>query len=1004
MNFVLLDEISTLPQAYDDARAERDLENWRSAAAHVELGAAAAALTDHGAGEGLLRAIFGNSPFLARCVLKDVRFMLRLAELGPGPCLDSVIADLDDLNDSGGANGVTIMRRLRIARSRVALLVGVADIAGLWPLERVTAALSRFAEVALGAAVAHLLRAAASAGDLRLDDPADPQTGCGLTILGLGKLGAGELNYSSDIDLIILYDPEIAQYTGGDGPWGTQAFFVRLTRHLVRLMQERSADGYVFRTDLRLRPDPGATPPAMSVEAAETYYENLGQNWERAAMIKARPVAGDRAVGEAFVAALTPFIWRRNLDFAAIQDIHSIKRQINAHYGGATIAVAGHNVKLGRGGIREIEFFAQTQQLIWGGRDTGLRQRSTVEALRALAKAGRIDEQASDDMSEAYGFLRRVEHRLQMINDAQTHTLPRDGDGIAALATFLGYDHGDDFAGELLERLTLVERHYADLFEEAPALAPVGNLVFTGAEDDPGTLATLKSLGFADGAAVGAVVRGWHHGRHRAVRSTRARELLTELMPFLLGAFARTANPDAALINFNEFLSRLPAGVQLFSLFNANPELLELVAEIMGSAPRLAERLSRNALLLDGVVSGDFRDPLPNADALADELESALSEARDFQDILEISRRWAHDREFQIGVQMLRGDGEADRLGATLADLADAVLRVLKPRVEDSFAEIHGRLPGAGLAVVGLGNLGGREMTISSDLDLTFIYNKPEDIKHQTSGAILSDGPKPLPALQYFARLSQRLINALTALTGEGRLYEIDMRLRPSGKAGPVASEIDSFLSYQLEAAWTWEHLALTRARVIAGPESLSVRIEQGLRHVLTRPREPSKLLGDVSDMRRRMDVEHHVEIPWKTKYVRGGLVDMEFIAEYLQLRHASDHGEVLSANTIDAFERLGALGLINPEDRAALVDASRLMRRVRGMLRLTVDGAQVETHASVGLRTALARAGEAADFDSLRQKLLTAQADVRAIYARIIDEPAAKLPSRLLKNSPQAG
>ncbi len=432
--------------------------------------------------------------------------------------------------------------------------------------------------------------------------------------------------------------------------------------------------------------------------------------------------------------------------------------------------------------------------------------------------------------------------------------------------------------------------------------------------------------------------------------------------------------------------TRLPAGVQLFSLFHARPELLELVAEIMGSAPRLAERLSRNALLLDGVLSGDFGDPLPEVDTLTAELFVALEKARYFEDLLDISRRWTHDREFQIGVQMLRGDGEADRLGATLADLADAVLRALKPRVEDAFAETHGRLPGAGLAVVGLGNLGGREMTISSDLDLTFIYNLPAE-------TALSDGPKPLPALQYFSRLSQRLINSLTALTGEGRLYEIDMRLRPSGKAGPVASEIDSFLRYQREAAWTWEHLALTRARVIAGPDDLSRKIHAGMRGILTRPRDAAKLLGDVAHMRRRMDAEHHVEIPWKTKYARGGLVDLEFIAEYLLLRHGHDHGDVLSPNTIEAFERLGARGLISAGDTATLIDASRLMRRVRGMLRLTVDGAQVESHGSVGLRAALARAGEAADFDSLRDKLLAAQASVRAIYARIIDEPAAALP-----------
>ena len=799
VNFTFFENIGDLPRAGDPDRAAIGVENWLSAGRNGGMAAAAEALADDSTGQLFLRSLFGNSPFLGHCLLRDPGFMVQLAEQGPATCFDAV---LDGLGGEPGDDANLLMEQLRVARSRVALLVAAADIAGHWPLERITGALSRFAEAALGAATGHLLRAAAEAGDLRLADHADPESGSGLTILGLGKLGARELNYSSDIDLMVLYDPAVARYIGRDGAHGAQTCFVRMTRQLVRLMQERTAHGYVFRTDLRLRPDPGVTPPALSVEAAETYYESLGQNWERAAMIKARPVAGDRAVGDAFVAALAPFIWRKNLDFAAIEDIHSIKRQINAHYGSAAIAMAGHNIKLGRGGIREIEFFAQTQQLIWGGREPGLRRRPTVEALAALARAGRIDQQAAHELTEAYGYLRRVEHRLQMINDAQTHTMPEDPAQIDALAVFLGCDHGDDFAADLIGCLELVERHYAALFEEEAELAPAGNLVFTGADDDPGTLATLDEWGFADGAAVGAVVRGWHHGRYRAVRSTRAREILTELMPTLLGAFARTANPDAALLNFNEFLSRLPAGVQLFSLFHARPSLLDLVAEIMGTAPRLAERLSHNAGLLDGVLSGDFHAPLPDAHVLAAELGDSLARARDMEDMLDISRRWAHDREFQIGVQMLRGDGDADRLGATLADLADAVLRAIKPKVEDAFAAAHGRVPGAGLAIVGLGNLGGREMTISSDLDLTFIYDSPV-------GARQSDGAKPLLVSHYFARLSQRLINALTALTGEGRLYEIDMRLRPSGSTGPVASELASFMDYQRRAAWAWEHMAL---------------------------------------------------------------------------------------------------------------------------------------------------------------------------------------------------
>jgi len=983
-DFAFLADIDALPEAEDPARAAIGLERFRAAADVAGHAPFAEAFAAEPKGAALLASIFGNSPFLTHCILQDMDFFERLVERGAEAARAEALADF---RRAPGDDLATAMRLLRRARRRTALVAALADIAGIWPLETVTGTLTRAAEAALDAALDHLLRAAARAGELRITDPADPVADCAIAVIGLGKLGANELNYSSDIDLIILYDA--GRIAAREGTLPHKAL-VRLARGLVRMLQERTADGYVFRVDLRLRPDPGATPLAISVEAAELYYESLGQNWERAAMIKARAVAGDRAVGETFVRALEPFVWRRHLDFAAIEDIHSIKRQIRAHYGGGTIAVAGHNIKLGRGGIREIEFFAQTQQLIWGGREPRLRRRATCEALRALAETGRIAPEAADELTEAYRFLRRVEHRLQMIDDSQTHTIPADAKGVAALATFLGFESADAFAAALTTRLETVERHYAHLFETSAPLAPSGNLVFTGTEDDPETLKTLTALGFRDGRAVGAAVRAWHHGRYRATRSVRAREILTELMPTLLGAFARSADPDQALLRFDEFLARLPAGVQLFSLFHANPDLLDLVAEIMGSAPRLAERLARNAGLLDGVLGGDFLSPLPGADALTEALASALAAARDYEDVLDIARRWAHDREFQVGVQMLRGVIEADAGGETLADIADAVLRALAPRVEAAFAEVHGRIAGGGLAVVAMGNLGGRAMTVSSDLDLTFVYAAPD---LRTSPGATSDGPRPLVASQYFARLSQRLINAITAMTNEGRLYEIDMRLRPSGNAGPVASEIESFARYHAESAWTWEHLALTRARVVAGPEALAGRIESVIRDALRHPRDPMKLLVEVADMRRRIETEHHADNPWRTKYVRGGLLDCEFIAQYLQLRHAAAHPEILSPRTVEAFARLAGAGVLAPEAAEALIEATRLMRRLRGMLRLTIGGDRIEGHASAGLRAALARAGGVTDFDALRDKLLAAEARVRTLYAQIIDTPAEAAP-----------
>jgi glutamate-ammonia-ligase adenylyltransferase len=757
---------------------------------------------------------------------------------------------------------------------------------------------------------------------------------------------------------------------------------VRLTRDLVAILEERTAEGFVFRTDLRLRPDPGAMPLAMSMTAALTYYESMGQNWERAAMIKARAAAGDLAAGQAFLAELRPFVWRKNLDFWAIEDIHSIKRQIHAHKGGGRIAVAGHNVKLGRGGIREIEFFAQTQQLIYGGRQVQLRCPRTVEALYALAEAGHVDRRAAEELSEAYEFLRRLEHRLQMVDDQQTHSLPQDEAGLAAIAGFLGYEGVEAFGSALLQRLERVEGHYAELFEEAPSLSGPGNLVFTGGEPDPGTVATLNELGFKDGAAVFNMVRGWHHGRYRATRSTRARELLTELMPVLLEALGRTPNPDAALTKFDGFLAGLPAGVQLFSLLHANPFLLDLLAEIMGSAPAMAEHLSRNSGLLDAVLTHDFFAPTPPKAVLVQELETALSQARDFEDVLDLSRRWAADHKFQASAQILRSTSDVDQTGAALSDIAEAVIAGLLQPVQDDLARAHGHLQGPGLAVLALGKLGSREMTVSSDLDLVFLYQVPEGVED-------SDGPKPLHPSQYYGRFAQRLINAISAPTAEGRHYEIDMRLRPSGKAGPIATSLAGFRQYQEAQAWTWEHMALTRARVVTGEAAFAARITETIRDLLTAPRDPEKLLRDVAEMRERIDREYRAKDLWSVKYLRGGLVDLDFIAQYLQLRHGKAHPEVLEGSTASAFARLAQAGLLGSSLAPRLIEATRLMRQVQSFLRLTVAGDFDEEEAPEGLKRSLARAAEAESFPALKDKILTAAQTAYEAYREIIEEPA---------------
>ena len=565
-------------------------------------------------------AIACNSGYLKRLIERDRDFAARCFTEPPGKVMGKVTEATRNAWSAAESQD-NLMALLRHGKARAALLTGLCDLAGFWNGEIVTHWLTEFADAALCASVDYLLSTAEKSGKLILAGDETPGIGSGYFIFGMGKYGAHELNYSSDIDLIVFYDTLVCQCAEGVEP---SVFFTRMTRQLVAIMQDMTGDGYVFRMDLRLRPDPRSTPLAISVGAAASYYESMGQNWERAALIKARPVAGDIACGEALIKELQPFIFRRHLDFAAIADVQSLKRQIHAHKGHGEIAVAGHNIKLGRGGIREIEFFVQTQQLIAGGRAPALRERRTVEMLDALNKAGWIGVEAAADLTESYWFLRGIEHRLQMQDDAQTHTLPSDEESLEAFARFAGYPSFEALSDTLLTHMRRVQSYYEGLFEGAGELsADEGSLSFTGVADDPDTLQTLGLMGFRQPAEISTIIRGWHHGRFPATRSERARELLTELMPNILQALSKSSDPDAAFITFDSFLKGLPTGVQLFSLLKANRKLLDLFSLIMGTAPRLAETLAKRPRTLDAMLDPGFFEDLPDRA----ELETLVAEA-----------------------------------------------------------------------------------------------------------------------------------------------------------------------------------------------------------------------------------------------------------------------------------------------------------------------------------------------------------------------------------------
>ena len=928
----------------------------------------------------LFEVVFNYSPFLTQCMLADPGFIAEIYTNGYKPTFKMVLDSISDKNLLKKGE-VTVARVLRKARRRAFLTIGLADISNAWNVVEVTKALTEFAEQSICLASETLLLDSYKNGEIEIPYPSEPAKHSGFIILAVGKLGGAELNYSSDIDLILLFDPDKVNYIGQNS---LQEYFVRLGKRFVKILQEHTKDGHVFRTDLRLRPDPGSTPIVMTTQAAEAYYESMGQNWERAAMIKARPVGGDIEAGQKFINYLRPFIWRKSLDFYAIQDIHSIKRQIYAKQGSDQIKVGGHNIKLGRGGIREIEFFTQTQQLIWGGRQPDLRTPQTCKALKALTNANLVDANTTQDLIETYEFLRTVEHRLQMIDDQQTHTIPKETERIDKFSRFMGFPKANDFINAVSRRLQTVENHYAGLFEEAPPLSTVGTLAFTGEEDHPDTLNTLSSMGFLDSLSISAVIRKWHHGRYAATRSSRARELLTEIMPSLLEAFSKTHNPDLALLRFNDLLASLPAGIQILSLLHANPSLLTLLAEIMGSTPFLAETLRKHPILFDSMITADFFEFQIDKKTLAKDLDVAFEEARDFEDILSILCRQINDCQFQIGVHILSGRLKPTETGRSLSDIADTALATLYKPVEEAWAERHGRFNDNEMAILAMGKLGGQEMTLGSDLDLCFIY--------QDTSQPESNGRHPLMQTTYYNRLGQRFLGILTSQTRDGSLYEVDMRLRPNGEAGPLASALTTFQHYYSENAWTWEHMALTRARIVSGTSSLTAKIENTIQAVLTTPREGEKLTLDVCSMRSRIERERPEKSFWDLKNKRGGLIDIEFIAQYLLLRYAEKKPEIIATNTNDVLNNLLKFDYLSLQHAKSLIASLRFYQNLQGALRLLFGKDINEGMVTEENQDLLAVLCDMKNVNSLEEKFVDTTSDTFAIFRELIEHPAKSL------------
>ena len=887
---------------------------------------------------GLLSATAGCSPYLTELMQREADWLRPALHNAPEPVFAELLAGLDAIPTDD------LSRALRAVKRQAALLTALADLGGVWSTMQVTQALTDLADHAVNLCLRRLVAEEIRRGKLPGAVPEDAETAGGMFALAMGKMGAGELNYSSDIDLICLFDQD--RY--GDDWQDARAAFIRVTRKMTALLSDTMAGGYVFRTDLRLRPDASVTPVCLSMAAAYGYYEAEGRTWERAAYIKARPCGGDLGAGARFLTSLTPFVWRKHLDFAAIQDAYDMRLRIREHRGlNGRLMVEDHNMKLGQGGIREIEFFTQTRQLIAGGRDPSLRDRTTLGGLQALAAKDWVPQPTADDLTALYLAHREVEHRLQMVRDEQTHTMPATPQGVARIAAFCGQSE-QEFRRDLLDRLQATDRLTEGFF--APGEV----------EDGPE---------LSDHAR--AIVDGW--SSYPCLRSDRAQAIFRRLRPVLLKRLARAANPDEALVALDGFLAGLPSGVQIFSLFEANPSLVDLIIDIAATAPALARYLARNARVLDGVIGGSFFAPWPGVASLTADLAGKLGETPDYERKLDAARAWMKEWHFRVGVHHLRGLIDGFEAGKSYADLAEAVISALWPVVAAEFAVKHGAMPGRGAVVLGMGSLGAGRLNAGSDLDLILIYD--------AQGVETSDGPRPLAARAYYSRLTQAMVTALSAQTAEGRLYEVDVRLRPSGRQGPVATSIDSFRSYQETEAWTWEHLALTRARVLAGEAGLAAEVEDFRRAVLATKGQGATVLADVADMRRRLAEAKPGGGGWDAKFGPGRLMDIELLAQTLALQAAVPARQV---------ERQIALGAKRPnmsqEDQAALLDAYRLCWRLQCAARLLSDRTASPDALGEGGRAFVLRECGATATQALTERLTEATALAERVIVAHLD------------------
>lgn len=848
-----------------------------------------------------------------------------------------------DLTLSSATPDMPVPKRLRLERRAMALNVAIGDLAGILDLTAVTGALTRFADYALDTAIRTAIE--------ERTPGAEP---VGFTAIALGKQGSGELNYSSDIDPILLFDPLTLPRKPREEP---EQAAVRIGKRVVELLQARDGDGYVLRVDLRLRPSPEITPIVLPVEAAIGYYEAQALPWERAAFIRARAAAGDIAFGQGFLDAIRPFVWRRTLDFGAIREIRGISARIRDHHLQGQAFGPGYDLKRGRGGIREAEFFAQIHQLIHGGRDPTVRAPATRDALARLAEAGWIGGGEARELTDGYTLLRTIEHRVQMIDDRQTHALPT-GDALDRVAKL----HGVEDAGALLALL-------------APRVAATGR-IYDALDDtvrpafshDPVTLEEdLVAAGFDAPEPARQRIEAWRAGAYPALRSPAAREALEAVLPTLVTAFATAPVPQSALLRLDALLERLPSAINIFRLLEARPGLATLLAAILSHAPTLADDLGRRPTLLDGLIDATAFAPVGDIVALETAMR-ADDAGSDYQARLDHVRRVVGELRFALGTQIVAGASDPLHVAAGYARVAEAAIGVLAGATIAEFAKAHGTVPGSELVILALGRMGGAMLTHASDLDLIYLFTG--------DFAAESDGPKPLGATLYYNRLAQRVTAALSVATAAGPLYQIDTRLRPSGGQGPLVVTLDSFARYQRDDAWTWEHMALTRARPVFGSTGARDAVAAIIRGVLEGERPVRDVVADARSMRAEMAAHKPPAGPLDAKLLPGGLVDLEFAVHVVQLVNRTGFDPNLGV----AIDRLVEQGLAPPALRAA----HDVLTRLLVTLRLVAPDATPPGPATEAL---IARAIGVADWAAVIATLGSTRQEVRGFWTQATGE-----------------